>query len=97
MFTTKYRPQKLADFVGNEQVVQPFIKWLLTWNQHSKKGKCALIHGQNGLGKTLLVDLILKKHCYHAIHLAPDDDRSKEQIQQTIKPLLHVKKTLNDE
>ena len=97
MFTTKYRPQKLANFVGNEQVIQPFIKWLLTWNPNMKKGKCAIIHGQNGLGKSLLVDLILKKHCYHAINLAPDDDRSKEQIQQIIKPLLHVKKTFNDE
>jgi len=98
MFTTKYRPNKLADFVGNEKVIQPFIKWLLTWDQKNKKQKkCALIYGQNGLGKSLLVDLMLKKHCYHAIHLSPDDERSKEQIQQVIKPLLHIKKTFNDE
>jgi len=97
MFTTKYRPNKLSEFVGNEQVIQPFLKWLLTWNPNSKKGSCALIYGQNGVGKSLLVDLMLKKHCYHAIHLAPDDERSKEQIQQTIKPLLHIKKTFDDE
>ena len=97
MFTTKYRPNKLADFVGNEQQIKPFIKWLLTWKPSLKKGKCALVYGQNGLGKSLLVDLVLKKHCYHAIYLSPDDERSKEQIQQTIKPLLHMKKTCNDE
>jgi replication factor C subunit 1 len=97
MFTTKYRPNKLSDFIGNEQAIQPFIKWLLTWKSNLKKGKCALIYGQNGLGKSLLVDIILKKHCYHAIHLSPDDERSKEQIQQSIKPLLHVKKTFDDE
>jgi len=97
MFTTKYRPNKLTDFVGNEQQIKPFIKWLLNWDQHSKKGKCALIYGQNGVGKSLLVDLILKKHCYHAIYLSPDDERSKEQIQQSIKPLLHIKKTFDDE
>lgn len=96
MFTNKYRPNKLADFVGNEQVIQPFIKWLLTWDKKNKKSKCALVYGLNGVGKSLLVDLILKKHCYHAIHLTPDDDRSKEQIQTTIKPLLHVKKTYDD-
>jgi len=97
MFTTKYRPNKLADFVGKNQVIQPFIKWLLTWDKNCKKGRCALVYGQNGQGKSLLVDLILKKHCYHAIYLSPDDDRSKEQMQQTIKPLLHMKKTCNDE
>jgi replication factor C subunit 1 len=97
MFTTKYRPNKLADFVGNEQQIQPFMKWLLTCDPKNKKvKKCALIYGQNGIGKSLLVDLMLKKHCYHAIYLSPDDERSKEQIQQTIKPLLHIKKTFDD-
>jgi len=97
MFTIKYKPEKLSDFVGNVQVIQPFIKWLLSWDKNNKKGKCALVYGLNGIGKSLLVELILKKHCYHAIHLTPDDDRSKEQIQHSIKPLLHVKKTFDDE
>jgi len=96
MFTIKYKPTKLSDFVGNSQVIKPFIKWLLTWDKGSKKGKCALVYGLNGQGKSLLVDLILKKHCYHAIHLTPDDDRSKENIQNSIKQFLHMKKTFDD-
>jgi replication factor C subunit 1 len=97
MFTSKYKPDKVSNFIGNEQAIQPFIKWLLTWDKNNKKSKCALVYGLNGIGKSLLVELILKKHCYHAINLTPDDDRSKEQIQASIKPLLHVKKTFNDE
>jgi replication factor C subunit 1 len=97
MFTTKYRPQKLSDFVGNEKVIQPFIKWLLTWEPSNKKTKCALVYGVNGIGKSLLVDLLLKKHCYHAIHVCPDDERSKEKIKTTIQPLLHMKKTFCNE
>lgn len=97
MFTTKYKPTKLSDFVGNETIVHPFIKWLLTWEPSIKKGRCALVSGVNGIGKSLLVNLILERHCYHAIHLSPDEDRSKEQIQNIIKPMLHVKKTFNDE
>jgi len=96
MFTTKYRPTKLSDFVGNSKVVQPFIKWLLTWDPASKKNRCALVSGLNGQGKSLLVDLILKKHSYHIIHLTPDDERSKENIQTYVKPLLHVKKTFDN-
>lgn len=96
MFTTKYRPTKLADFVGNSKVIHPFIEWLLTWDQKNKKNKCLLVSGLNGIGKSLLVDLVLKKHCYNIIHLSPDDDRGKEQIQQVIKPLLHCTKTFDD-
>jgi replication factor C subunit 1 len=97
MFSTKYKPTKLSDFVGNSKSIQPFIKWLLTWEPSNKKNRCALVSGLNGIGKSLLVELILKKYSYHAIHLTPDDERSRENIQATIKPLLHVKKTFNDE
>lgn len=97
MFTTKYRPNKLDDFVGNHKLTQPFMKWLLTWDPANKKNRCALVSGLSGTGKSLLVDLILKKYCYHVIHLTPEDERSKENIQNTIQPLLHIKKTYDDD
>ena len=96
MFTTKYKPTKLSDFVGNSKVIHPFTKWLLNWDPTSKKNRCALVSGVNGLGKSLLVELILKKYSYHAIHLTPDEDRSRETIQKSIKPLLNVKKTFDN-
>ena len=60
MYTVKYRPNKLEDFVGNKSVIQPFIRWLLEWEPNNKKNKCALVSGVNGVGKSLLVELILK-------------------------------------
>ena len=96
MFTTKYRPNKLADFIGNEKNIQPFTNWLLTWDSTNKKTKCALISGVNGVGKSLLVDLLLKKYCYNAIHISIDDERDKDFINNTIKPLLKTKKTFDD-
>ena len=94
MYTTKYRPNKLDDFVGNKNVIQPFIHWLLEWDANDKKTKCALVSGVNGVGKSLLVELILKKHDYNIINLSIDDDRDKETITQMIKPLLRTKKHL---
>jgi len=96
MFTTQYKPNKLADFIGNTKIIMPFTKWLLSWKSSNKKTKCALVSGVNGIGKSLLVELILKKYSHHAIHLSIDDERDKEQIQQIIKPLLHIKKTFNN-
>lgn len=95
MYTVKYRPNKIEDFVGNKNIVQPFIRWLLEWDPNDKKSKCALISGVNGIGKSLFVELMLKKHDYNIINLSIDDDRDKETINQTIKPLLRTKKTFN--
>ena len=95
LFTEKYRPQHLGEFIGNKNAILPFIRWLLEWEPNNKKTKCALISGVNGVGKSLLAELVLKKHDYNIIHLSIDDDRSKENIHKTVIPLLRTKKTLD--
>lgn len=93
MFTTKYKPNDLKKFIGNNQVIQPFIQWLLEWEPTNTKSKCALVSGLCGIGKSLLVDLMLKKHDYNVIELALDDERNKSYIDTYIKPLIKTKKT----
>lgn len=95
MYTIKYRPNNLTYFVGNKNVIQPFIRWLLEWDPNNKKSKCALVSGVNGVGKSLLVELILKKHDYNIINLSIDDERDKDTINKLIKPLLKTKKTFD--
>jgi replication factor C subunit 1 len=95
MFTIKYRPTKLNDFIGNKKLIQPLINWLLNWDPKNKKTKCALISGLNGIGKSLLVELILNTNDFNIINLSIDDDRDKETINKTIKPLLKSKKTFD--
>jgi replication factor C subunit 1 len=96
MFTKKYRPNSPESFVGNKHTVLPFIRWLLEWNPENKKDRCALISGPCGVGKSLLVELLLYRHDYNIIHLAIDDERDKENINNRIKPLLKTKKTVDD-
>lgn len=95
MFTTIYRPKRIEEFVGNKQHVLPFIQWLLDWDANDKKKKCALISGVCGIGKSLFVELMLKKHDYNIIQLALDDERDKEYMSTVIKPLLKTKKTID--
>jgi len=97
MFTTTYRPKKLEDFVGNKEIIQPFIKWLLDWDINDNKNKCALISGLCGIGKSLIVELILKKHDYNIINVTLDDDRDKDFMNKTIKPLLKSKETYDSQ
>lgn len=94
MFTTKYRPKLLKNFIGNKQASQPFIKWLLDWTENNKT-KCALVSGLNGIGKSLFVELILKKHSYNIINLTNDEDISKKNIMENIKPLIKTPKTID--
>jgi len=93
MFTVKYRPKRIENFIGNKQVIQPFIQWLLEWEPTNTKSKCALVYGLCGIGKSLLVDLILTKHDYNIINIALDDERNKSYMDTVIKPLLKTKKT----
>ena len=95
MYTVKYRPTDMVDFVGNKPAIQPFIRWLLEWDPANKKTKCALISGVSGVGKSLFVELMLKKHDYNIVHLSIDEDRDKETINQFIKPLLKTRRTFN--
>lgn len=95
MFTTTYRPKKLDDFIGNKDVILPFIRWLLNWTPEDKKNKCALVSGLCGIGKNLLVDLILYKHYYNTVHIALDEDRDKDYMTNVIKPLLKTKRTFD--
>jgi replication factor C subunit 1 len=95
MFTDKYRPKKLDNFIGNKAVIQAFTKWLLSWEPTNKKSKCALVSGLCGTGKTLLVELICNKYNYNIINLSIDEERNKEFINSTIKPLLKTTKTFS--
>lgn len=95
MFTTIYRPKKIDDFVGNKNIIQPFIKWLLEWESTNKKNKCALVSGLTGIGKSLLVELILNKHDYNIINLSLEDERDKDYMNNVIKPILKTKKTFD--
>lgn len=92
MYTDKYKPTTLNEFIGNKPIIQPFIRWLLEWDPLNKNSKCALVSGINGIGKSLLVELVLKKHDYNLIHLSIDDERDKETMNQFIKPLLKTKR-----
>lgn len=94
MYTSIYRPKKIEKFIGNKEVIQPFIKWLLEWCPNNKN-KCALVFGITGIGKSLLVELILQKHDYNIINLDINEGRSKEYINSYIKPLTKIKKTIN--
>ena len=69
MFTTVYKPKNINEFCGQKQLILNFSKWLITTK---KDKKCALITGSYGIGKSLLVELLIKHFNYNPIYLDSD-------------------------
>jgi len=96
MFTNKYRPKTIDQFIGNKPIIQSFIQWLSNWTEHSKL-KGALISGACGIGKDVLVDLVLNMQHFHfnIVYADLDDERNAEFVKTVIKPLIKSKLSFN--
>ncbi|MEE9512364.1 MAG: AAA family ATPase [Nitrosopumilaceae archaeon] len=85
MWSEKYRPQMIADMVGNEDARTKFVEWFAKW----KKGtKPLLLVGPPGIGKTTLANLAAKRFGYDMISLNASDIRNKKRIQEILSPVL---------
>ncbi len=80
MWTEKYRPKDLGDYVGQKPAVEKFLKWIKSW----KRGKSILFHGPPGTGKTSLIEAFSKENNYEFIELNASDFRSKRQIEDVL-------------
>ena len=60
---------------------------------NKSKDICALLSGPSGIGKTLTIELFIKKYDLNPITLSPDDKIDKEYILNTIIPSLQNKKS----
>jgi replication factor C subunit 1 len=92
MYTSKYRPTTIENFIGNIDAVNNIKKWLDEWPKNSK---CILIHGSTGIGKSLLAELILKKYNYNIIELNTEDEKNKDEMKNYVKITKMVNGQLN--
>jgi DNA polymerase III delta prime subunit len=82
MLSIKYKPKIIEEFIGNEVAIKTLTKWLLDWQPNTQpNNKCAFIYGSNGIGKSLMVDLVLEKYNYNI--LMCNNETNIETIIQT--------------
>jgi len=81
LWTEKFAPQKLEEFIGNPTAVIAVRKWCNEW-QGGKKPKPLLFHGHTGNGKTLLAEIIAKEMNWQLFELNASDFRTKDIIER---------------
>lgn len=83
MWTEKYSPKGLSEFIGNHEIAEHVQKWAQSWNS-GKKGKPLLLHGATGTGKTCLSLLTAKLNNWDIFELNASDFRTKEIIERIV-------------
>ena len=95
MLTEDYKPKNFDNFVGNSQNILSLQNWLNNWNLQNKSiKKCALISGPSGIGKTLCIELLIKKYDLNPIFISPDEKVDKEFFQNYIIPSIQIEKNI---
>jgi replication factor C subunit 1 len=95
LWTEKYNPTCVGDFIGNQKAVASLRDWLKDWRSaesrnkqsitHANIHKCALLSGPSGIGKTSLVNLISKEMGYTSIDTFRFENRGKSAMCKLIQ------------
>lgn len=78
MWSETYRPKRLEDMVGNDEVRAKLVSWLSKWK---KGGKAVILLGPPGIGKTTTVQLAAKRLGFNLVQLNASDKRTKVMLE----------------
>ena len=97
MLIYKYKPEHLENIIGNASCIKSIQNWFENWHATSNtKNVCALLSGPNGIGKTLAVELLIKKYDLNPISLNPDEKADKQHIMKNIIPSIQREKSFTN-
>lgn len=84
MWSEVYRPQRVEQMVGNEDVRIAVIKWMSGWVSGTKP---LLLIGPPGVGKTTIVHALARQFDYDLVEMNASDVRNRDSIEARIKPI----------
>jgi replication factor C subunit 1 len=71
LWINKYRPTNLDEVVGNKFQIKKFKNWLT--NLQNLKNQSIIISGNSGIGKSLIIKLILENFNYSVRIIYPNE------------------------
>ena len=81
LFTEKYFPKNLSEFIGNSGILESVKRWAELWNE-GKKQTPLLLWGAPGVGKTCLAHLIASEFDWGLFEMNASDLRTKDVIEK---------------
>ena len=79
----KYKPTNTNEIIGNKEQINIIKKWLLNYKQETHHA--LVISGAHGIGKNLLITLILNELKYEIRNIYSTDLKNKNIINETIQ------------
>ena len=98
MLIHKYKPENLENIIGNKTCINSIQTWFENWYplKTNTKDVCAVLSGPNGIGKTLAIELLIKKYNLNPISLNPDEKADKEHIVNVFLPSIQRQKSITN-
>lgn len=92
LLVEKYKPNSVAEILGNGGNISRLIKWLREWKQEATGSKdemrAVLISGPPGVGKTTAAILACRELGLAQVEMNASDTRSKASLQDHIQSML---------
>ena len=88
LWVEKYRPNRIADVVDNEDAKKKYVAWLNSWIKGKPQKKAALLYGPPGSGKTSIVHATSREFNWELIELNASDVRSREALRERVSGAL---------
>lgn len=85
-WTEKYRPNRISNILGNEDVISEFKSWLDSWSSKRKQKKACLLVGPAGVGKTSLARAAANEYGFQVMELNASDVRTQKAIESVVAP-----------
>jgi len=87
LWLNKYKPTKFDDFINLNKEIRTIRKWLKCF--HARKGtkdfkNCLLLSGATGVGKTVLIETLLREENYNTLHFDASTNSSCSTIEHKI-------------
>jgi len=92
LWINKYKPKEINQLIGKIQQINEISTWLNTLKNH--KSQALIISGHHGVGKTVLINLILKKFNYKPIIITQNDIKQYRSLN-TFKDLYNINNSIN--
>ena len=78
----KYRPQTLADIIGNKSAVDFLWKWVGDWEHKPPEKKAVILHGPPGVGKTSAALALASQIGWETIEMNASDQRTASALER---------------